>query len=662
MIPSVVKSALALAGVSALVATSGVPQDQLGWGKATQALQQSAQSNAQMAQAIAQWKSLGQTSVLPFDSYASFLLAHPGWPQENALRRSAENALPRGAAPQNITAFFDRFPPLTGTGGVYYAEALVATGRRADADGAARTAWRRGALSATDEARLLNGFSASLRPEDHDARMDALLWQNATGSAAQELAFTSPAARSLFAARLAFRTASPEAAQLAVATEAPGARDAGYVADRAVWLRKTGAAGSAQSWLARPRSLATRPGNVEEWYEILLANAKAAADAGNFQQAYDIARQVDDAYPAGTDVSKRPYGERDDYTSLAWLAGQTALKRLGRPMDAAVMFDRYGRGSQTPSTRSKGLYWAGRAAQQGGNAAQARAWFEQAAGLKDQFYGQLANERLGRPLVAPGAPPPLQVDPAYRAAFQGKDVVRAAQYLGYINNWQDQTAFVRQIAADATTDADHVLADELARQLGRPDLGVMVGRSALQNGLTEYSALGFPTVKVPATQASQWTLIHAIARQESQFDRGAVSRTGARGLMQLMPGTAREQAGKLGLSYDASALNADTDYNIQLGSSYFQRIYNNYGSWPLAIAAYNAGGGNVNKWLRANGDPRTGSVDVVEWIEAIPFLETRNYVQRVLENMVVYDLMNPAQAQSRGANRLSWYLGKNQPG
>ncbi|RDE06517.1 lytic transglycosylase domain-containing protein [Sphingomonas aracearum] len=662
MIPSVVKSALALAGVSALVATSGVPQDQLGWGKATQALQQSAQNNAQMAQAIAQWKALGQTSILPFDSYASFLLAHPGWPQENALRRSAENALSRGAAPANITAFFDKFPPLTGEGGAFYAEALASVGRRADAEQAARTAWRKGALPATAESKLLTYFSGALRPEDHDARMDALLWQNVTLTAARELPLTSPGARPIFAARLAFRNNAPEASQLAAAAETLGARDAGYIADRAIWLRKTGNGAAAQSWLARSRSLATRPGNVEEWYEVLLSNAKAAADAGSYQVAYDIARQVDDAYPAGTDVSKRPYGERDDYTSLAWLAGQTALKQLGRPMDAAVMFDRYGRGSQTPSTRSKGLYWAGRAAQAGGNAAQARAWFEQAAGLRDQYYGQLANERLGRPLVAPGAPPPLQVDPLYRSSFQSKDVVRAAQYLGYINNWQDQTAFVRQIAADATTDADHVLADELARQLGRPDLGVMVGRSALQNGLTEYSALGFPTVKVPATQASQWTLIHAIARQESQFDRGAVSRTGARGLMQLMPGTAREQAGKLGLAYDASALNVNTDYNIQLGSSYFQRIYNNYGSWPLAIAAYNAGGGNVNKWLRANGDPRTGAVDVVEWVEAIPFLETRNYVQRVLENMVVYDLLNPAQAQSRGPNRLSWYLGKNQPG
>jgi soluble lytic murein transglycosylase len=169
-------------------------------------------------------------------------------------------------------------------------------------------------------------------------------------------------------------------------------------------------------------------------------------------------------------------------------------------------------------------------------------------------------------------------------------------------------------------------------------------------------------VAVPAGYEDNWTIIHAISRQESQFDRAAVSHAGARGLMQLMPATAREQSGKIGLAYNQAALTTDPNMSIMLGSSYFQRVYANYGSYPLAVAAYNAGGGNVNKWLRANGDPRTGAVDMVDWVEAIPYQETRNYVQRVLENAVVYDLMNPARAKSRGAARLSWYLGKNRPG
>lgn len=164
----------------------------------------------------------------------------------------------------------------------------------------------------------------------------------------------------------------------------------------------TRATASPPARLARPRQLTVRPGNVEEFYETLLLNARAAAADNQLQTAYDIARQVDDAYPAGTDVSKRPYGERDDYTSLVWLGGQTAMK-LGRPADAMTLFDRYGRGSQSPQTRAKGFYWAGRAAQAAGRPAEAAGFFNRAAEYRDQFYGQLALERTGRPLTAPPA-------------------------------------------------------------------------------------------------------------------------------------------------------------------------------------------------------------------------------------------------------------------
>ncbi len=617
---------------------------------------------AGMAQPLAQWKALQQTDALPFDSYFSFIAAHPGWPGEAAMRRTLERkaSTDPNTPPASVVAFCRRWKPLTAAGWIACARAYQMTGASADAQVAARTGWRLGNLSAQDETTVLTQFASSLSPADHDRRMDALLWQGATGAAARMLPYTSPAARALFTARLAFRSDAENASALAATYDAAGARDAGYVADKATWLRNAGASPSARTWLARTRTGMTLPGNVERFYEALLVNARGAAADGQWQLAYDIARQIDDAYPAGTDVSTKPYGERDDYTSLAWLAGQAALK-LNRPADARAMFERYGRGSQSPQTRAKGFYWAARAAEQA-RQPDANAMFERTAGYRDQYHGQLAIEHLGRALTAPPAAPAPTLAPAARSAFYARETVRAAQFLGQTGQYQDQTAFVKQIAADATSDTDHYLADELSRSMRRPDLGVLVGRSAMQNGLTEYSANGFPTVTVPAGYESQWPLIHAVARQESQFDRTARSPVGASGLMQLMPGTAREQAGKLGLPYDPARLTEDTSYNIQLGSSYFQRIFGLYGSYPLAIAAYNAGPGNVNKWLRANGDPRTGAVDAVDWVEAIPFGETRNYVQRVLENAVVYDLMNPARAKSRGPNNLSWYLGRARGG
>ncbi len=655
------KSSLLLAGVSAIAAALGVPQDQLDAYRAQlERVPMSTEATAALAASIAEWKQLRQSDNLSFDTYSRFLLAHPGWPGEDAMRRNAERAMDNGGwSPGVAASYFRRFPPLTGTGQLRFAEALAAINARDDANAAARAAWRQGTLPASDETRLLGSFSGALTPDDHDARMDALLWAGATGSAQRQLSFVSTAKRDMFAARLAYRTRAPDAALLAATTQDRFSNDAGYIADRANWLTNTNNWGSARALLAQPRVLVSRPARVEDWYELLLSAARGAKADGQFSTAFDIARQIDDAYPLGTDVSQRPYGERDEYTSLAWLAGQTALKQLGRAGDAVGMFDRYANGSQTPQTRSKGFYWAGRAAFAAGKRDVATAYFERAAGYRDQFYGQLANEKLGRALAPPPEVTPRPVDQATRDAFYAKETVRAARYLGTIGAHEDQTLFVRQIAIAAKSDSDHVLGIELSRTLGRPDLGVMVGRSALVNALPDYAASGFPSVKVPVNQESAWTMIHAIARQESQFDRAAVSRVGARGLMQLMPGTARETAGKLGLSYDGGALTTDTDYNIQLGSTYFQRMLDNYGSYPLAVAAYNAGPGNVNKWLKANGDPRMGGTDMIDWIEAIPLSETRNYVQRVLENAVVYDLLNPQRARSQGNARLSWYLGRN---
>ncbi len=611
---------------------------------------------------IDQWKRIQQSDTLSFGDYASFLLAHPGWPGETSRRAVAETAQDYSGSTALALRFFDRFPPITAAGRVRYAEALASAGQPDKAADQARRAWRMGSLRPADESRLLGLFPAALSVDDHDARTDMLLWQGATTAAARQIAFASVARRPIFDARIAYRTNAPDAAARGAAVEAYALNDAGFLADRANWLRDNGASGTARAQLARPHAIAVPPGSAEKWFEALLNAARGAAADRQYAVAFDIARQVDDAYLPGTDIASRPLGERDDYTSLTWLAGTTAMKDLGRPRDAIGMFERYSRGSKTPTTQSKGLYWAGRAAEAAGDAAAAQGFYQRAAGFGDLYYGQLASERLRLPLKRPTPVNAATIDPAARAAFANREVVRAARLLGQMDRRVEQGQFVRQIAIDATTDTDHALANELSQQIGRPDLGVLVGKSALQNGLSDYTAAGYPSVRVPAAASDSWTMVHAIARQESQFDRAAVSHAGARGLMQLMPGTAREVAGKLGLGYDASALTVNTDYNIQLGSHYFEKMLSLYGSYPLAVAAYNAGPGNVNKWLRANGDPRTPGVDMIDWVERIPIFETKNYVQRVLENAVVYDLMNPDKARSRGPANMSWYLGKTTPG
>jgi soluble lytic murein transglycosylase len=612
--------------------------------------------------AIPRWDALRQSDNLPFDSYASFLIAHPGWPGEAAMRRAAERALaPDSISPTRVIAFFDKFPPLTNTGQARYAEALASAGRPREALEAARKAWTSGSLTPTDEALVLGRFGSQFTPADQDERMDRLLWAGKTSAAQRQIDLTSPAKRALFQARLALRTNAPDAQQLADALPATAQNDAGFIADKAVWLRAA-SPDAARAWLARPRQLTGRPAEVERWFELLLSTARSADEAGDGRGVYQIARLLDQTYAPGTVVRERPLGERDDYTSIAWLAGWTALYG-GRASDAVGMFERYANAARSPQTQAKGHYWAARAAQAAGRAPEANRFYEEAAEHPDQYYGQLALERLGRPIPAPGTLGATTPTPSERVAFNKREIVRAARILGQQGDWQDQSQFIRAIAASVETDAEHALANELAQGIGRPDLAVMVGRSARLNGASDYVRAGYPQVKLPQGQEAWSTIIHAIARQESQFDREAVSRAGARGLMQLMPATAREAAAKIGLDYDASALTTDTGYNIQLGSSYFQRMlaYND-GCYPLSIATNNAGQGNVNKWIRANGDPRLPGADMVKWIEQIPFSETRGYVQHVLENAVVYDTLHPEKATMRGPNLLSAYLGKSSRG
>jgi soluble lytic murein transglycosylase len=608
-----------------------------------------------MAQAIDRWRQLSASPSFSFGDYANFMLTYPGFPEEAKMRVNAEKALDNGyAEPSRVVAFFDRFPPVSNPARAQYALALSAL-RRSEAPTIARDAWRGGVMSDAAEATILAQYGASFRPEDYDARLDALLWDGASSQAARSITYSSPAARPLFMARLALAQGLEPASQ-GLSVDPGAIRDAGYVYNRVQQQRRTGQLYAAVNLLATRPPFERRPLDRRKWTNTLLNVAKSAGS----DPAVRIASSIDDGFAPGEDISRLSFMVRDDYTSLMWLGGTKALWDLGDSARAAPLFYRYGAAARTPQTRSKGFYWAGRAMARGGNQNEANRYFEMAAAFPDQFYGQLALERLGRPIPSfrnkPSRTPSVQA----RAQFYARPLTAAVREVARGGDWQTTVRFFREISDQAQSEEDHLLVEDLARTLGRRDLGVILGQAAHADGLGNFQDISFPLVPTPP--GSNWTMVHAITRQESQFAQNAISHAGARGLMQLMPATAREQAGKLGLAYDTDRLINEPSFNIQLGDAYFARLMNIYGSYPLAVAAYNAGGGNVNKWLRANGDPRSGGVDWIDWLEKIPISETRNYVQRVLENAVVYEAMNPARASYRGANPLSRFIGKNRPG
>jgi soluble lytic murein transglycosylase len=610
-----------------------------------------------LSNAINVWRSLQQSDNFSFGAYANFLVAHPGWPGEINFRKNAERMIRAdGETSSTVVAFFRTFPPLSATAHLRFAEALDASGARSDALASARQSWISGALTPEDEARFLSRFSSSLQPGDQDLRMDRLLWGRATSNAARQLTLVSPAKRALFNARLGFLVKAPDIAIRDAALDSIQRNDAGYVADRVYWLRISGQPQEARAYLSKPLALSAPPLDPAKWLETLEGTIRSAVGDQQYSYAASIARQLEVTYPAGTLVRDRPFAERNN----AWLGGKAALEKVGRPADAIRLFELYAQAARSAQTRAKGFYWAGRAAEAAGRRDLSTLHYTAAAEYFDQFHGQLATEKLGRTLMLPIEPATIEISGAQRSAFDRNEVVRAMVLLGQQGSWQDQTKFVRTIANSVEGAANHALAGDLALRINRPDLGLLVGKSAREDGYPGYFKPSFPIVQVPSEHASSWTMIHAITRQESQFDREALSRVGARGYMQLMPGTARETAPSAGVSYDLGSLTKDTQYNIRLGSTYFGQLMTRFGgSYVLSVAAYNAGPGNVNKWLRANGDPRVPGADVMAWIEAIPLTETRGYVQHVLENAVVYDMLNPRRG-NRPPTLISAFLGRTQ--
>jgi len=609
--------------------------------------------------ALADWRRLRQSSGYGFADYARFLIYNPGWPEESKLRRWAERSMRPGENPATVISFFATDKPRSGNGWARLADSYAAGSRIAEALDAARFAWASDDLGATDEQALYARYGRSFTAADHDRRIDSLLFAKKADDAARIYSLTSPARQASFAARIAMQRKAANADALYSAVIGSVTSDAGLMMDRARYLRANGWDSHARDLAARTHNFTYRAADPERLHEMLLVLAGEAAQNRQWQQAYNIARQVDDALPAGVPVSSQPIGFRDSYTSLAWLAGSVALDRLNQPANAIAMFDRYAQAGRSLQVQTKGYYWAGRAALGAGRMAEANTYFQRAAAYPELFYGQLALERLGRSVSAPPqSMASITTTPAQRSEFYNRRLVQATRVAAQQGDANERALFVRALSESLNNDGERGLAVELGQQIARPDLAVWVARSARIKGSMYYVRQAFPNLPAQVS-GNLWSLAHGISRQESSFNPYAVSHAGARGMMQLMPGTAREQAGKMGVGYDGTRLYTDPNYNVMLGSAYFQRMLNMWdGNVPLAVASYNAGYGNVRKWVNAYGDPR-GRVDVLKWIEAIPFTETKAYVQRVIENSVVYDSLRP---QQQTAFHVSRYLGKNRPG
>ncbi|MCV6591892.1 MAG: lytic transglycosylase domain-containing protein [Silicimonas sp.] len=607
----------ALAQASAEIAGYGRALEAMRAGDWPLALRQ-AEAAGPVARDILEWHRL-RAGRGDFDAVQRFLARRGDWPGLKLLRRESETVLPIGARADEVIAFFRAHPPQTGPGARALIAAYQAKGQHTVAAAEAVLAWRTKIMAPSDEAVLLRQFGDVLAPH-HEARMDMLLWRNASKSAARMEGLVSEGWRALATARLELRKNSKTVDPLIAKVPAKLRDTAGLNFERMQWRARRGKEASAiDLMLEASRGDLGRP---EFWARWRRSFARSEMRAGRIDRAYALA-------------SNHGLERGSSFADLEWLAGYLALTYREDGATALKHFLRFRGAVETPISLGRAGYWEGRAHEALGDAENARLAYAFGGEYQTSFYGLLAAERAGLDLK-----PDLTGQTEYprwrTTSLPQSSVFQAAQIFMAAGEINRAEQFLRHLAETLPRDEIGALGDYVLDR-GEPHLAVMIGKQAARRGLTlpkmyfPLAPLGISDYPVPRELAL------AIARRESEFDPGVQSGAGARGLMQIMPGTAKAVADYLEIPYSQARLITDPPYNARLGTAYLDELMAMFdGNMVMVSAGYNAGPSRPIRWMKERGDPRRDAVDVIDWIEHIPFNETRNYVMRVTESLPVY--------------------------
>ncbi|WP_199229288.1 lytic transglycosylase domain-containing protein [Caulobacter endophyticus] len=546
-----------------------------------------------------------------------------GWPRSSRRDLPAEKALSTsGLTPAQTIAWFGGSEPLTAEGAMALASAYQASGRAQDATNLIRRFWRGKTFEADAQRAMQARFGAMLTADDYAQRADMLLY-GPQGPAARDMVALLPYdQQSVAQARIALRSNASNANDLVAALSPAQQVSPGVAFERAAYLRRKGmdvmALDLVRYFPARPPSDDTAGPIWRERKQLVMSAIKN----GDSRGAYAAANA---GLPGGADAAEAEF-----------FAGWIALSRLKDANAAAAHFGRINEIGASPITRGRALYWQGRAAEAQGDVIAAQAFYAEGARHITTFYGQLAAEKAGVKEIRLDKDPVITA--ADRARFESRELIRAAKLLRDVGANDAFRSLVLYIDDQLPTAQEQALLVDFARNTGDQDLAMRAVRTAAQRGFI-LPERGYPLLDhhfTPIPGAAETAFVYSISRQESNFDPRARSGVGARGMMQLMPPTAAGVARKLGESHSVDRL-FEPDYNMRLGSVYLGDMINRFsGSYIMAAAAYNAGPGRPPQWTALCGDPRGASTDPLDFIECIPFSETRNYVMRTLETTMVY--------------------------
>lgn len=556
-----------------------------------------------------------------------FLNENAGWPRSTALRKNAEAVLLREDFPPDVTiGYFKNYPPLSGAGKAALAIAHQKSGNKKRARHWTKHAWHYDSMSKSTEAAILGSpLREYLGSADHKLRMDRMLYKRSTSSglrAAQRLGRSHVA---LANARIAVIKRRKNASRLINKVNGRLAKDAGLLYNRIQWNRRAKRLDKARSLLLRaPKSHKTLVDPIEWWTERRIA-ARQAIAVGRYKDAYRIA-------------SSHGFSNGFFRTDGEFLSGFIAFRYLKNNRAALKHFQALRENADSPKHVARSEYWLGRIKDKSGNKDEAKSHYLAASRHPYVYYGQLAANQAGE-TVRLSFPRPKAASNEQKAAFRRNELVQSIRILAKANEERLVSTFFYALASQLKTAGEYRLMAELADDLDMKYWVLRAGKLGMKRGYPmayyAYPRGGVP--KLPGTRYVEKAMVYGLIRQESEFNPRAKSHAGARGLMQIMPGTARSIARDHKMKYVKANLTRSAAYNARLGTLHLNDLLERFnGSYIMTIAAYNAGKGNIPKWNNAFGDPRQGAVDPVDWVELIPFTETRNYVKHVLGNTQVY--------------------------
>jgi soluble lytic murein transglycosylase len=565
----------------------------------------------------------GDTSV-SFSEIAAFVTKHPEWPAADRLYKVAEGRLPSNLSDAQILNWFSRNAPVTGAGMKRYMGAMERQGREQEAVRTLKEWWVTANLGAEEQKNILSTYSRYLTQADHVRRLERILGDHQYTPARALASEIGRGYQQVVEARVALQEGGNGISKRMSEVPSGLMNDTGLLLSRVQFRRANGETDGAIALLnqAPPAGTTTDP---SAWWKERNILARRKFEQGDYRTAYKLASQH------GLPM------EGQDFAAAEFFSGWVALRFLRQPGQAFDHFERLYNNAATPITRARAAYWAGRASEALNGREIATQWYQAAAQYQTTFYGQQAAERIGMRLdLANGDRP--QITAAQKAAFNGSSLTQATKLLDRAGLKEQRAQFLRAMMKASQTPQDYSQLADMVMSMNLLDTALKVAKEAEKSGITlvDYQ---FPTIMrtLSSSGNADKALVHALIRQESQFDPNAVSVSGALGLMQIMPATGKYTAKKNGLSHNTAWLTSKPEHNVEVGSMYIEELLKKYkGSVPMAVAAYNAGPGRVNQWVKEFGDPRADNVDLIDWVESIPIYETRNYVHRVMEGYAVY--------------------------